>query len=277
MDANTKQGNQVDIAASRQALADHLKQIGVIQSALVEAAFRAVPRHLFLPGVPLDQVYEDQHIPIKYESGVSISASSQPTIMAMMLEQLALASGQRVLEIGAGTGYNAALMAHIVGATGQVITLDVDEDLVVQARTNLAVAGFEHVMVVCGDGAFGYPSSAPYDRIILTVGAWDILPAWRDQLAPDGRLVLPLTILPGQQVSVAFEPRDDYLQSVSAMPCGFMPLRGPFAHPRPLEWEQAHICVYPHTMPQPPSEYRIETAKEWSRSTVTWPSQAEDH
>ncbi len=277
MEAQTDQPNQADIAALQHALVEELKQRGVIRWASVEAAFRSVPRHLFLPNVPLDQVYQDQHIPIKYEHGISISASSQPTIMAIMLEQLALAAGQRVLEIGAGTGYNAALIAHIVGATGQVVTLDVDEDLVVQARRNLTAAGFEHVTVVQGDGAVGYPSGAPYDRIILTVGAWDILPAWHDQLAPDGRLVLPLTLLPGLQLSIAFEAYGDYLHSISARPCGFMPLRGPFAHPRPLEWEQAQVRIYPHAMPQSPTDYRIETAKEWNHITITWPSRGEQH
>lgn len=275
MEANRNQPHQVDTAALQQALVEELKQKGVILSAPVEAAFRSVPRHHFLPDVPLEQVYQDQHIPVKYGNGVSISASSQPTIMAMMLEQLALACGQHVLEIGAGTGYNAALMAHIVGATGQVVALDVDEDLVVQARTNLTAAGIEHVRVVLGDGALGYPNGAPYDRIILTVGAWDILPGWRDQLAINGRLVLPLTVLPGQQVSIAFERHGDYLQSISARPCGFMPLRGPFAHPQPLEWEQAQLRAYPHAMPQAPTDYRIETVKEWNHIIVTWPSRAE--
>lgn len=277
METHTKQPHQVDIVALQHALVEELKHSGAICSASVEAAFRSVPRHLFLPEVPLEQVYQDQHIPIKYENGVSISASSQPTIMAMMLEQLALAPGQRVLEIGAGTGYNAALIAHMVGVTGHVVTLDVDEDLVIQARANLTAAGFERVIVVHGDGALGYPSDAPYDRIILTVRAWDILPAWREQLASHGRLVLPLTILPGQQVSVALEPHGGYLQSISARPCGFMPLRGPLAHPRPLEWEQVDIRAYPHATPQSPTDYRIETAKEWNHITITWPSRDERH
>jgi len=259
-----------DATARQRALVEELKQNGAIRSTLVEAAFRTVPRHLFLPELPLDEVYHDRHIPIKYENGVSISASSQPAIMAIMLEQLALAPGQRVLEIGAGSGYNAALMAEIVGITGQVITVDVDEDLVVRARTSLANAGFEHVTVVHGDGAAGYLSGAPYDRIILTVGAWDILPAWHEQLASNGRLVLPLTVLPGQQLSIAFEQHEEYLQSISAVPCGFMPLRGPFAHPQPLDWQRAQLRVYPHAAPQPSSDYRIETTKAWNKTTIEW-------
>ena len=152
--------------------------------------------------------------------------------MAIMLEQLDVRPGQRVLEIGAGTGYNAALLAHLVGPTGQVITVDIDADTVEAARQHLEAAGFERVQVMCGDGSLGYPPGAPYDRIILTVGAWDIAPAWWDQLRADGRLVLPLALRgPETQRAIAFDRLDDHLVSASIRPCGFMLLRGAFAGP----------------------------------------------
>ena len=226
------------IAELHQALVDQLLAVRsvdgrprLIRSPAVEAAFRAVPRHLFLPEAPVEQVYRDEAIITKRQDGVPISSSSQPAIMAIMLEQLALEPGHRVLEIGAGTGYNAALMAHIVGDTGQVVAVDIDQDTVDNARAHLAAAGYEHVQVVCADGGFGYPEAAPYDRIILTVGAWDIAPAWREQLIPGGRLVLPLSIH-SQQQSIAFEHVADHLRSVSIAWCGFMVLRGAFAAPR---------------------------------------------
>ena len=107
-----------------------------------------VPRHLFLPGVPLDQAYADEPVYTKTDDGgASISAASQPWIVAMMLEQLDAQPGHRVLEVGAGTGYNAALLAAIVGDTGQVTTIDVDEDLVDGARKHLAAAGVTNVDV----------------------------------------------------------------------------------------------------------------------------------
>jgi protein-L-isoaspartate(D-aspartate) O-methyltransferase len=90
--------------------------------------------------------------------------------------------------------------------------------------------------VVCADGGAGWPAGAPYDRIMLTVGAWDVAPAWVNQLAAGGRLVVPLS-LRGVQRSVAFEPTGEHLTSVSVTPCGFMPLRGQMARPesiRPL-------------------------------------------
>ncbi len=217
--------------ALNEALIAFLKQDGSLHDPHVEAAFRAVPRHLFLPDLPLEQAYQDDAIPTKrLESGEVVSSSSQPAMMAIMLEQLDLQPGQCVLEIGAGTGYNAALMAHIVGATGRVITLDIDHDIVEGARQHLAAAGVTGVEVIQGDGALGYPDAAPYDRIILTVGAWDIPPAWIEQLKPDGRLVLPLDIK-GTQKSVAFVWQDDHLESLSVRACQFMTLRGQYARP----------------------------------------------
>lgn len=226
-----QESDNPDIKALHRQLVDKVKAAGHITSPRVEEAFRAVPRHLFLPHVPPQEVYQDRPIMTKMIDGQYVSSSSQPTIMAIMLEQLDLQPGQRVLEIGAGTGYNAALMAHIVGETGQVVTIDLDEDIVEAARTNVITAGYEHVQVICADGGLGYPDAAPYDRIILTVSSADITPAWREQLRPDGRLVLPLAVR-GPQLSVAFQPQPDtgYWQSVSIRACGFVSLRGAFAN-----------------------------------------------
>ena len=231
MAATPTVNEQPDATERRQTLVDALKQAGRIVSPPVEAALRAVPRHLFLPDVPLDQVYQDDAIITKRQDGQAISSSSQPSMMAIMLEQLDLRPGQRVLEIGAGTGYNAALMAHLVGETGQVVSVDIDDELVARARARLAAAGWSGVQVVCADGMLGHAEAAPYDRIILTVAAWEIAPAWWEQLRPDGRLVLPL-VLNGPQKSVAFAPAADHLRSVSVHSCDFMHLRGGLARPR---------------------------------------------
>ncbi|WP_376797489.1 methyltransferase, FxLD system [Thermogemmatispora sp.] len=219
---------QAPLEELQQALVEHLKARGFLRTARVEAAFRAVPRHLFLPGVPLEEVYRDQVVPLKVVDGVCISSSSQPAIMAIMLEQLGLEPGQRVLEIGAASGYNAALMAHIVGESGSVVTVDIDEDLVAGARAHLEAAGYGQVRVICGDGAQGYPPAAPYDRIILTVASGDIAAPWYEQLKPNGRLLLPLVVRDAQ-FSVALEWQGDHLESVSVRCCAFMMLRGPFA------------------------------------------------
>jgi protein-L-isoaspartate(D-aspartate) O-methyltransferase len=222
--------------ALRDHLVEHLSADGRIESAAVAQAFRVVPRHVFLPDIDPAVVYTDEAFPTKRgQHGIPVSSSSQPAIMAVMLEQLGVEPGHHILEIGAGTGYNAALLDRLVGPTGSVTTIDIDEDLVVSAREHLAAARASRVEVVHGDGGLGWPDRAPYDRIIVTVGAWDIPSAWAEQLAPHGRLVLPLslrTVLPS--VSVAFEPVADHLASVSIRPCGFMPMRGAFARPQTI-------------------------------------------
>jgi protein-L-isoaspartate(D-aspartate) O-methyltransferase len=217
----------------RERLAERVITSHKIADLRVAAALRDVPRHLFLPHLPPEAAYRDDAIVTKRDAdGQPISSSSQPAIMAIMLAQLALAPGQRVLEIGAGTGYNAALMKHIVGPSGRVVSVDIEPDLVVAARAHLAIAGYPDVTVVAADGAAGYPPDAPYDRVIATVGVSDLAPAWLGQLAPDGRIVVPLD-LRGTQVAAAFERQgpDGSWRSVSLAPCGFMRLRGSLAGP----------------------------------------------
>jgi protein-L-isoaspartate(D-aspartate) O-methyltransferase len=158
--------------------------------------------------------------------GRAVSSASQPSIVAVMLEQLDVVPGQRVPEIGAGTGYNAALLAHLVGPSGRVVTVDIDS-----ARAHLATAGVEGVEVVCGDGVgLGHAPEAPYDCIVLTVGAWDIAPAWWHQLDAAGRLLVPLS-LRGVQRCIALERHDGWMDSVSVRDCGFMRLRSGFRGP----------------------------------------------
>jgi protein-L-isoaspartate(D-aspartate) O-methyltransferase len=127
----------------------------------IAGAFLAVPRHLFLPGVPPERAYRDEAIATKIEGGLPVSSSSQPAIMAIMLEQLDVRPGMRVLEIGAGTGYNAALLQHLVGQRGRVVTIDIDPEVVGWARERLAAAGYPEVVVIEGDGADGWPAEAP--------------------------------------------------------------------------------------------------------------------
>ncbi|RKF24704.1 methyltransferase, FxLD system [Micromonospora globbae] len=211
----------------RTELTDRLRAENVIRTPGVEAAMRQTPRHLFLPGVPLEQAYADGPVYTKTDGrGISISAASQPRIVAMMLEQLDAQPGHRIMEAGAGTGYNAALLAAIVGDNGRVVTIDVDDDLVDGARKHLAAAGVANVEVVRGDGALGHPDGAPYDRIIATVGAWETPTAWLEQLAPDGRLVVPLRLCGAASRSIIFERYEGGWRDVGSELAVFMPLRG---------------------------------------------------
>jgi protein-L-isoaspartate(D-aspartate) O-methyltransferase len=217
----------------RHSLVDQLREEGSVRTERVEAALRAVPRHAFLPGVPFRQAYTNDVVHTKLDTaGVAISAASQPSIVAIMLEQLAVRPGEQILEVGAGTGYNAALLAYLTGAAGTVTTIDVDEDITDAARQALDAAGFPNVTVIRGDGALGHPDGAPYDKVIATVGVWDLPPTWFSQLAPGGRLVVPLRLRGSVSRSVVLERvagSQDQWHSVSSEMCGFMPLRASVA------------------------------------------------
>ena len=217
--------------ANAESLIATLKQAGLLNAPL-EAAFRAVPRAAFLPNLAPDQVYKDEALPIKYdEDGSILSSSSQPSMMAIMLRQLDLKPGQNVLEIGTGTGYNAALIQQLVGDEGRVTTVEIDAPLAELARANLQRVLMGRVQVVQGDGANGYVPRANYDRIMATAGIWDVPAAWSRQLMPKGILVAPLW-LEGFEVSAALMLQTDRsLYSANNRLCGFIPLRGQAAGP----------------------------------------------
>src|SRR5713226_10229423 len=145
MESAASQHGSNDAATLRQALANKLKHQGLIHTPQVEEAFRIVPRHVFVPHEDIASAYSDRHIVTRWQNELPISSCSQPSITAIMLELLDLQPGQRVLEIGAGTGYAAALMAYLAGETGKVVTLDLDEDIVNDEHAHLKAAGVEHV------------------------------------------------------------------------------------------------------------------------------------
>ncbi len=214
-------------------MVEALRAAGRIRTPAVERAFGSVPRHLFLPEFALHEAYADEAVPVRFADGAATSSASQPSMMAIMLEQLELRPGQRVLEIGAGTGYNAALMATIVGSAGEVVSVDIDQDLVDAADGHLAAAAPQlaaaqagPIRLVTGDGAVGFAERAPFDRIVLTVGSDDVRPEWLDQLAPGGRLLLPLAVR-GSQLCLALDVGPDgLLRSDSVQSCMFIRLRG---------------------------------------------------
>ncbi|MFF3493508.1 methyltransferase domain-containing protein [Streptomyces sp. NPDC002795] len=177
-------------------------------------AFAQVPRHLFVPyyfvGVPggherlwgehpdperrerwLRGAYADEPLATRLRDGELVSSSSQPSLMARMLAELRVRDGDRVLEIGAGTGYNAALLAHRVGA-GNVTSVDLDPEIAESARTHLAAAGYRPT-VVAGDGARGCPERAPYDRVMATCALRSVPVGWLGQCAAGARIIAPLS------------------------------------------------------------------------------------
>jgi protein-L-isoaspartate(D-aspartate) O-methyltransferase len=214
----------------RRRLVRELEARGVIRSASVRAAFLSVPREIFVPGAAsrlgIEAVYRDDAIPTKFDSqGFPISSSSQPTIMAEMLEQLALEPGMRVLEIGTGTGYNAALLREIVGPAGDVTTIDIDAHVAREARAALRDGGYP-AKVVVADGRDGVPERAPYDRIVVTASS-DVVPhAWFEQVREEGLIEVPLRLsASGAQAIPTLRKTRGKLVAAAVIGGGFMPLR----------------------------------------------------
>ncbi len=219
-----------DVRRLHQELVDRLKHEGTLQSPEIEAAFRQVPRHLFLPGHNWAEVYSDRAVMTRFPSPGSpaMSSSSQPTVMAMMLERLDLRPGMRVLEVGAGTGYNAALLSRVTGNPELVWTVDAEEDLCEEARQHLEEAECAGVHVRCGNGWDGYPEAAPYDRILVTAQAHDLSPAWFEQLAEGGLLLVPWGPVEYHQRTIVLRKAGETLVLEGSLDASFMPLRGSF-------------------------------------------------
>lgn len=219
-----------EVKPLREAMVRDLRDLGALDTEEVIAAFRAVPRHLFATDEPLETVYA-ANTPLvtkKNSEGQAISSVSAAHIQATMLEQAEIKPGMRVLEIGSG-GYNAALLAELVGDTGKVTSVDIDPDIVARAQRCLAAAGYDEVVVVLADAEGGVAEHAPYDRVIVTVGAWDIPPVWIEQLAVDGQIVVPFRFR-GLTRSVAFERLGARLVSRNYRLCGFVPMQGAGGH-----------------------------------------------
>jgi protein-L-isoaspartate(D-aspartate) O-methyltransferase len=236
---------------ANQQMVDRLIAEGSLWSSRLIAAFRATPRHRFLdrffqyqrkrgtwrevltrdPGPEeLSALYTDRALitrlspPSLREAVVPISSSSQPSLMARMLEDLRLEPGQRVLEIGAGSGYNAALLAYVVGA-GRVTSVDVDRGVLSEAWDHLRGFPDRQVILRHADGRVGYAESAPYDRIIVTAATPDLEPAWLDQLTDGGLVLAPLALAPGLAFLARCRREGGVFRGRLVRAAYFMPLR----------------------------------------------------
>jgi protein-L-isoaspartate(D-aspartate) O-methyltransferase len=173
-----------DMTDRRREMVNYLEGQGVIVSDRVKKAFLDVPRDAFVGGVTRSSSYRDTPLPIG--AGQTISA---PHMVAIMAEELELDSGLKVLEIGGGSGYHAAIVAHIIGNDGQVISIERIPDLVEKARLSLASVGIKNVLLIKADGSEGYRTEAPYDRIYYTCAAPYVPEVVMDQLKMGGILL----------------------------------------------------------------------------------------
>ncbi len=200
--------------ARERMVADQLIARDIDDQRVIEA-MRRVPRHLFVPETSVDAAYDDAPSPIGH--GATIS---QPYIVAFMTQALAIEPTDRVLEVGTGSGYGAAVLAELAA---QVTTVEVVPELAETARVLLA-HGYDNVDVVTGDGSLGHPADAPYDAISVTAAGPEIPDPLLDQLAPGGRLVMPVGRGVERLVLLTRGPDGDTTETL--IPVRFVPLRG---------------------------------------------------
>ncbi len=175
---------EADFAARRKAMVAFQIAARGVRDARVLSAMAEIPRHLFVPAESVDQAYEDHPVPIG--AGQTIS---QPYVVAFMTECLKLRGDEKVLEVGTGSGYQAAVLGRLAAS---VFTVEIEAGLARRAAALLERLGFANVHVRAGDGFFGWPGEAPFDAVMVTAAAPEVPPALFSQLAEGGRLIIPL-------------------------------------------------------------------------------------
>lgn len=204
------------VAARERMVAEQLSARG-IHSGRVLAAMASIPRQAFVARQFWNEAYEDHPIPIG--EGQTIS---QPYIVAAMLESLSVAPGDRVLEVGTGTGYQAALLGHLAHT---VVSIERQPQLAEDARSNLAMLGYSNVEVITGDGSLGYPPRAPYDRIIVAAASPALPRGLFAQLAEGGRMIVPVGNRDAQVLRLVRKIKGEpHVSDLEA--CRFVPLLG---------------------------------------------------
>jgi protein-L-isoaspartate(D-aspartate) O-methyltransferase len=215
----------------RRRLVEDLKSEGVIRSKLVEEAFLNIPRECFVPEHLRCYAYVDSPLPIGF--GQTISA---PHMVAIMTEELAVQPHDIVLEVGTGSGYQAAILAYIVAkGGGHVYTIEIVRELSKKAVENFAKAAPEllnYATFVVGDGSKGLELFAPYDKIMVTAAAPTIPEPLINQLKPGGRLVIPVGNRWSQVLLVIDKLRDGSIRIKESVPCIFVPLIGEYGWSR---------------------------------------------
>jgi protein-L-isoaspartate(D-aspartate) O-methyltransferase len=188
-----------------------------ITNARVLAVMEKVPRHEFVPAELRSRAYEDRPLPIGYDQTIS-----QPYIVAFMTEQLEPRPTDRVLEIGTGSGYQAAVLAQLVA---EVYTIEIIEPLAQRAEADLKRLGYTNVYVRAGDGCQGWPEAAPFDAIIVTCAPEKVPPPLVEQLRDGGRMIIPVGPM-GDQELVLLRKQGEQLKKHAVLPVRFVPMTG---------------------------------------------------
>lgn len=189
-----------------------------IRDLLVLEAMGRVPRHLFVPEALRERAYEDRAHPIGNEQTIS-----QPLMVATMTQLLQLRGDERVLEIGTGSGYQAAILAEIAA---EVISIERHPNLAERARGLLEYLGYRNIRIITGDGTLGYPPLAPFDRILVTAAAPRVPPSLLNQLVPGGCMVIPVGRPDVQVLQRILKHSDGRIETENHGECVFVPLLG---------------------------------------------------
>jgi len=203
--------------AEREAMVEHQLRRRGIHDERVLAAMKMVPRHEFVRGPDWPEAYADHPVPIAEQQ-----TTSQPYIIAAMLQSAEIKAGDRVLEIGAGSGYQTAVLAELAG---HVFAIERYPTLVDSARKVLDRLGYHNIALVAGDGSMGLAQAAPYDVIIVSAAAPRVPPVLMEQLTSGGRMVIPVGDA-GQQILKLVRNHDDHISETNLEGCRFVPLIG---------------------------------------------------
>jgi protein-L-isoaspartate(D-aspartate) O-methyltransferase len=207
-----------EFRGARRRLIEALQANGITDLAVLHA-IDSVPRHAFVPSAVIHRAYEDSALPIG--NGQTIS---QPTVHARSLQELRLTGRERVLEIGTGSGYQTALLAHLAA---QVFSIERMPALFERARETLQKLGVRNVSLLLGDGTLGWSTYAPYDGIVVGAAAPDVPQPYLDQLAEGGRVVIPVGDR-DEQVLAVFTRRGAHIERRDVGPVRFVPLLGAY-------------------------------------------------
>lgn len=206
----------------REEMVRTLSRRGYLKDSEIEEAFRRVPREEFVPERSREEAYADHPLPIG--EGQTISA---PSMIAIMLEVLEVREGDKVLEVGTGSGYNAALLAELAGTEGKVYSMERIESVAENGRRNLERTGYDQVEVIVGDGTKGYSEEGPWDRILVTACAPEVPDPLVDQLKVGGKLAAPVGRHYMSQTLTVVEKTGEEEEEVERHgSCAFVPLVG---------------------------------------------------
>jgi protein-L-isoaspartate(D-aspartate) O-methyltransferase len=194
-----------------------LRRSGIVDTNVLSVLER-IPRERFVPELFQDQAYENTALPIAHGQTIS-----QPTVVGYMTEQLDIGKRMKVLEIGTGSGYQAAVLSRLCR---RVYTIERNRDLLAQADRLFQELRYNNVTTLCADGSGGWPEQAPFERILVTAAALDVPPALLDQLAPGGIMILPVGDTPDNQQLLKCRRTEDGIDYETLWPVRFVPLLG---------------------------------------------------